>query len=132
MSNSRKSAKRFSVRNCAKTKGLSGSALPLERNCIFLKPLSSQLDVNGVRKERDDDRFHMELKVKEIMDDSAIAEDEKIEELRKLRIEARDVQRAATESSMGADDGLQDDLRIVDKALHQLGADIEEKGAATL
>jgi hypothetical protein len=74
----------------------------------------------------------MELKVKEIMSDSAMAVDEKVDELRKLRIEARDVQRAATESSMGADDGLQDDLRIVDKTLHQLGADIEEKGAATL
>lgn len=74
----------------------------------------------------------MELKVKEIMDDSAMPVDEKVSELRKLRIEARDLQRAATESPMDADDGLQDDLRIVDKALLQLGTDIEEKGAATL
>ncbi|MEZ2130253.1 MULTISPECIES: hypothetical protein [unclassified Sinorhizobium] len=73
------------------------------------------------------------LKVKEIIEDSVMPVDEKVDLLRDLRIEARDVQRAATESSMAADDdGLQDDLRIIDKALHQLGANIEEKGAATL
>jgi hypothetical protein len=33
---------------------------------------------------------------------------------------------------MSPDDGLQDDLRVVEKALHELDADIAEKGAATL
>ena len=52
--------------------------------------------------------------------------------LRELQSEARGIQRAGSESMMSADDGLQDDLRVIEKALRQLGADVEEKGAATL
>ncbi|MGO4438296.1 hypothetical protein [Rhizobium sp. RAF56] len=74
----------------------------------------------------------MATKVSDIMGDSRLSKDRKIEELRKLRAEARGVQRAGSESAMSADDGLQNDLRVVEKALGELDGDIEEKGAATL
>jgi hypothetical protein len=74
----------------------------------------------------------MELKVKDIVANGALPRSRKLDELRKLQSEARGVQRAGTESPMSADDGLQDDLRVVEKALQQLGADSEQKGPATL
>lgn len=74
----------------------------------------------------------MKQKVREILGDKSQAIGAKIDRLRALQSEARGVQRAATESPMAADDGLQDDLRMVEKALQELGADSEEKGAATL
>jgi hypothetical protein len=74
----------------------------------------------------------MELKVKDIVANRGLPKGRKIDELRKLQSEARGVQRAGTEGPMSPDDGLQDDLRVVEKALHELGGDIEEKGAATL
>jgi hypothetical protein len=74
----------------------------------------------------------MELKVKDIVANPGIPKNYKIDELRKLQSEARGIQRAGTEGPMSPDDGLQDDLRVVEKALHELGGDIEEKGAATL
>jgi len=74
----------------------------------------------------------MAAKVESIVGDAHLSKERKIEELRKLRAEARGVQRAGTESAMSADDGLQNDLRIVEKALGDLDGDIEEKGAATL
>jgi hypothetical protein len=74
----------------------------------------------------------MESKVRDILGNGSLPRGRKVDELRRLRSEARGIQRAATESPMNIDDGLQDDLRVVEKALHQLGADVEEKGAATL
>jgi hypothetical protein len=74
----------------------------------------------------------MELKVKDIIANRGLPQNRKIDELRKLQSEARGVQRAGTEGPMSPDDGLQDDLRVVEKALHDLGGDVEEKGAATL
>jgi hypothetical protein len=74
----------------------------------------------------------MESKVKDIITDGGLPKNRKVDELRKLQSEARGIQRAGTEGPMSPDDGLQDDLRVVEKALHELGRDIEEKGAATL
>ena len=74
----------------------------------------------------------MEKTVRDILLDSQIRKSGKIDRLRELQSEARGVQRAGSESSMSADDGLQEDLRVIEKALHDLDADIEQKGAATL
>ena len=74
----------------------------------------------------------MEKTVRDILLDSQIRKSGKIDRLRELQSEARGVQRAGSESSMSADDGLQDDLRVIEKALNDLNADIEQKGAATL
>ncbi|MGY5778077.1 hypothetical protein [Rhizobium sp. LEGMi135b] len=74
----------------------------------------------------------MEKAVRDILFDNHLRESSKIERLRELRSEARAIQRAGSESSMSADDGLQDDLRVIEKALHDLDADVSHKGAATL
>jgi hypothetical protein len=74
----------------------------------------------------------MEQTIRDILRDSHLQRRRKIDRLRELRNDARGIQRAGSESSMSADDGLQDDLRVIEKALQQLGADVEEKGAATL
>ncbi|MBB6487581.1 hypothetical protein [Rhizobium lusitanum] len=74
----------------------------------------------------------MEKTVRDILRDGHLRRRGKIDKLLELQSEARGVQRAGSESSMSADDGLQDDLRVIEKALHDLHADIEQKGAATL
>ncbi|MDE1992054.1 MAG: hypothetical protein KGI75_06100 [Rhizobiaceae bacterium] len=74
----------------------------------------------------------MEQTIREIMSDIHLRRNRKIHRLMELRSEARGIQRAGSESAMSVDDGLQDDLRVIEKALRQLDADIEEKGAATL
>ncbi|AYG64854.1 MULTISPECIES: hypothetical protein [unclassified Rhizobium] len=74
----------------------------------------------------------MEKTVRDILLDSHMRKSGKIDRLRELQSEARAIQRAGSESAMSADDGLQDDLRVIEKALHDLHADIKEKGAATL
>jgi hypothetical protein len=74
----------------------------------------------------------MEKTVRDILRDSHIRRRGKIDRLRELRSEARAIQRTGSESAMSADDGLQDDLRVIEKALHDLDADMHEKGAATL
>lgn len=74
----------------------------------------------------------MEQTIRDILRDSHLQRRRKIDRLRELRNDARGIQRAGSESSMSADDGLQDDLRVIEKALQQLGADVEEKGAVTL
>ena len=73
-----------------------------------------------------------EVQVNGILADGSLSKSQKIEELRKLRVEARGIQRAGTESAMSADDGLQANLRVIEKALETLHGDIVEKGAATL
>ena len=73
-----------------------------------------------------------EAMVRDILANGSLSRSQKIEELRKMRSEARAIQRAGTESAMSADDGLQADLRIIEKALETLHGDIVEKGAATL
>lgn len=74
----------------------------------------------------------MELKVRDIVGNGRLPRNRKVDELVKLRSEARGIQRAGSESAMVPDDGLQDDLRVVEKALQQLGEDVDENGAATL
>ncbi|MER8692660.1 hypothetical protein NKI77_09080 [Mesorhizobium opportunistum] len=73
-----------------------------------------------------------EMRVLEILEDGSLTKDEKIADLRKIESEARGLQRAASESPMGDDDGWQDDLRQVRLALDKLGAKEPKKGAATL
>lgn len=74
----------------------------------------------------------METKIHEVITDQTMPNIKKIEELQALDEEARALQRAATESSMADDDGWQNNLRLIEKALLELGIDNREKGAATL
>lgn len=73
-----------------------------------------------------------EMKVQEIVEDEALTTEEKIARLREIESEARSLQRAASESPMGDDDGWQDELRQVRIALDKLGAKEPRKGAASL
>jgi hypothetical protein len=73
-----------------------------------------------------------EMKVQEIVDDDSLSTSRKIEKLREIEREARDLQRAASEGPMNPNDGWDNDLRAVRKALDKLGATEPLKGAATL
>jgi hypothetical protein len=73
-----------------------------------------------------------ELRILEIVEDESLSTEQKIAELRDIESEARGLQRAASESPMGDDDGWQDDLRQVRFALEKLGAKEPKKGAASL
>jgi hypothetical protein len=70
----------------------------------------------------------MELKVKNIVSNGQLPRSSKVNELRKLQRETRGIQRAVIERPMTIDDGIQDDLRVVEKALQQLGADTQDSG----
>jgi hypothetical protein len=72
------------------------------------------------------------LKIQDIEEDDTLSVDEKIDQLREIETEARGLQRAASESPMNEEDGWDDDLRAVRFALDKLGADQQNKGAATL
>jgi CMP-2-keto-3-deoxyoctulosonic acid synthetase len=72
------------------------------------------------------------MRIQEIVEDSGLSVDEKVEQLREIETEARALARAASESPMNANDGWDDDLVKVRKALDKLGADTVRKGAATL
>nr|WP_245463120.1 hypothetical protein [Mesorhizobium sp. M7D.F.Ca.US.005.01.1.1] len=72
------------------------------------------------------------MRVLEIVEDGSLTAEQKIAELRGIESEARGLQRAASESPMGDDDGWQDDLRQVRLALDKLGAKEPKKGAASL
>ena len=73
-----------------------------------------------------------EMKVQEILDDGTLSTESKIEKLREIETEARGLQRAASEGPMNPNDGWDNELREVRKALDSLGAEEAEKGAATL
>jgi hypothetical protein len=73
-----------------------------------------------------------EMKVQEIVDDGDLSPHNKIEKLREIETEVRGLQRAASEGPMNPNDGWDDELRLVRKALSKLGADEPRKGAATL
>jgi hypothetical protein len=73
-----------------------------------------------------------EMKVQEIIEDVSLDRDEKIAGLREIESEARGLQRAASESSMNAEDGWDCDLRQVRLALDRLAAREPRKGAASL
>lgn len=72
------------------------------------------------------------LKIQDIEEDETLSVEEKIDQLREIETEARGLQRAASESPMNEEDGWDDDLRAVRFALDKLGADQQNKGAATL
>lgn len=74
----------------------------------------------------------MELKLNAIRSDTGLSRKEKIVKLERLRIEARALQRAATESAMVEDDGWYEDVHLIDTELENLGRSVDEKGAATL
>lgn len=67
-----------------------------------------------------------------ILDDQSLSHAKKKELLQALYAEARDLQRAASESAMDADDGHNRLLRSVELALESLGVDTPDTGAATL
>lgn len=73
-----------------------------------------------------------EMRVQEIVEDDHLSNDSKIEKLREIESEVRGLQRAASESPMNPNDGWDDDLREVRKALDALGAKEPLKGAASL
>lgn len=73
-------------------------------------------------------------RVQDIVTDENLTKDEKVEALTGLYDHARGEQRAASESPMIDDDGLNDTLRSIEKALAELGAEpsAQENGPATL
>jgi hypothetical protein len=75
--------------------------------------------------------FNM-MKAHEIVADTSLTREIKIAHLREIEREARDLQRAASESAMNGRDGWDDDLRAVRLALDKLGAIEPAKGAASL
>ncbi len=73
-----------------------------------------------------------EMRIQEIAEDGTLSTSRKIEKLREIETEVRGLQRAATEGPMNPNDGWQDELHRVRKALSRLGARKLKKGAATL
>ncbi len=75
-------------------------------------------------------------KIRDIMSDDKQSRDEKIEEIKGIYDYARAEQRAAIESMMVSDDGLNEALQSAEKALEELGAgspvEEDENSAATL
>ncbi|PLX37818.1 MAG: hypothetical protein C0606_06010 [Hyphomicrobiales bacterium] len=78
----------------------------------------------------------MKERISNVLDDKTLTPNERIEELLRMRDDARDQQRAATEGGMISEDGSTNDLREIDLALQFLGYDplaaVEEESAATL
>jgi hypothetical protein len=72
------------------------------------------------------------LKIQEIVEDPNLSTSGKIEKLREIETEVRGLQRAASEGPMNPNDGWDDELRTVRKALDAMGAKSSHKGAATL
>ena len=75
--------------------------------------------------------FNM-MKAHEIVTDISLTSESKIKQLREIESEARDLQRASSESSMNDNDGWNENLREVRLALDKLGATEPLKGAASL
>ncbi|MBB5576727.1 MULTISPECIES: hypothetical protein [Rhizobium] len=73
----------------------------------------------------------MEQVVRDILRDAHLRHSRKIDRLRELQSEACCIQRAGSKRMMSIDDGLQDDLRVIEKALRDLNADMPEKDATT-
>jgi hypothetical protein len=74
----------------------------------------------------------MELKVKDIVCNGRLPKSSKVNELRRLHREMRGAQRITIERPLTIDDGIQDDIRVVEKALQQLGVDCDDSGAAAM
>ena len=73
-----------------------------------------------------------ELKIHDICENSDLSDPEKIEQLLEIESEARALERAASESPMNANDGWDEDLRLVRTCLDKLGWQEPPKGAASL
>lgn len=69
----------------------------------------------------------MEVKVRQIVTDGRLPRSRKLDELRRLHSETTGIQRPRRLIPAKIDDGLQDDLRVVEEALRQLG-DYAERG----
>jgi hypothetical protein len=61
--------------------------------------------------------------VQKIVDDQKLTNADKVTKLKKMHDNERAIQRAATESPMAQDDGLNDRLHDITLALEDLGAD---------
>ena len=72
------------------------------------------------------------MRIQEIVEDRDLSTQDKIDQLREIETETRALQRAASEGPMNANDGWDDDLVKVRKALGLFGADTVRKGAASL
>lgn len=73
--------------------------------------------------------------VQRVIDNQGLSNGDKIAELKKIYEDERAIQRAATESPMAEDDGLNDRLHDVELALEELEADVkgpEDNLGATL
>ena len=79
---------------------------------------------------------HVTGQIAAILKDDRRPATKRIEDLLRLRDDARALQRAATESPMGNDDAAESGLREIDRALRKLGhrdpGRAEERSAATL
>lgn len=75
-------------------------------------------------------------RINEILNAPGLSREERLKGLKVLRDDARAEQRAASESGMVDDDGLNDVLKHLDRAITRLGgkplADEEEHSAASL
>jgi len=73
--------------------------------------------------------------IREILDDSSMSKNAKVDKLKVLLSDERQLQRAASESNMNAEDGGNARLRHLELALEALGVDTvspEDTKAATL
>jgi hypothetical protein len=73
--------------------------------------------------------------IREVLDDNSKSKQEKVEKLKMLLSDERQLQRSASESNMNSDDGKNARLRHLEIALDALGADTtspEDTKAATL
>jgi len=77
-----------------------------------------------------------EENIERVILDPTLSRQETIDALKLMYTDARAEQRAATESAMVDDDGLNRNLRAFELALHELDVDVEaisdDHGAATL
>ncbi|MBB4302721.1 hypothetical protein GGD81_001757 [Rhodobium orientis] len=76
-----------------------------------------------------------EQTIDSVLNDTSLSREQMIRKIKTLYFDARARQRAATESPMVGDDGLNNDLMAYEQALENLGIDvasIEDEGAATL
>ena len=76
-----------------------------------------------------------EQSIDSVLNDTSLSREQMIRKIKTFYFDARARQRAATESPMVGDDGLNNDLMVYERALEGLGIDvtsIEDEGAATL
>jgi hypothetical protein len=94
---------------------------PLLTEIVILSNRSAAIDM-----ERAMPATAMEVKVRQIITDGRLPRSRKLDELRKLHSETSGIQRPRRLIPATIDDGLQDDLRVVEEALRELGDDAEK------